>query len=153
MGTIREFLADETGATAIEYGLGADGAKAEIGAAVRYLLKDATDGARGDIVREIIEIVHNVANGLLPPQHPNPLDARAVKQPPASGITYKAYVIDAFRRDTDKWRATIRRLDGKKIRVAVPPSVRDEFTTSVDVLTAERAVWFAKKTIDGFGVM
>jgi hypothetical protein len=153
MGTIRKFLADETGATTIEYGLGADDAKAEIGAAVRYLLKDATDSAHGDIVREIIEIVHDVANGLLPPQHPNPLDARTVKQPPVSGITHKAYVIDAFQRDTDKWRATIRRSDGKKIRVTVPPSVRDEFTTSTDALTAEKAVEFAKKTIDGFGVI
>src|SRR5258708_37189676 len=124
-----------------------------MGAGVRYRLKDATDSARGDIVREIIEIVHNAANGLLPPQHANSLDARAVKQAPVSGVSYKANVIDACKRDTDNWRATIRRLDGKKIRVAIPPSVRDEFTTSVDVLTAERAVWFAKKTIDGFGVM
>src|SRR5713226_8572526 len=88
---------------------GDDEAKAEIGAAVRYLLKDATGSARGDIVREIVEVVRNVANGLLAPQHQNPLGARAVKQPPMSGITYKAYVIDAFQRDTDQWRATIRR--------------------------------------------
>jgi hypothetical protein len=144
METIRKFLADETGA---------DDAKVEIAGAVRYLLKDATDSARGDIVREIIEIVHDVANGLLLPRHPNPLDARAVKQPPMSGITYKVYVIDAFQRDTDKWRATIRRLDSKKIRVAVPPSVRDEFTTSADALTAEKAVELAKKAIDGGGVI
>jgi tetrahydrodipicolinate N-succinyltransferase len=144
METIRKFLADETGA---------DDAKAEIGAAVGYLLKDATDSARGDIVREIIEIVHDVANGLLLPQHPNCLDARALKQTPMSGITYKVYVIDAFQRDTDKWRATIRRLDSKKIRVAVPPSVRDEFTTSADALTAEKAVELAKKAIDGGGVI
>jgi hypothetical protein len=153
MRTIRKFLADETRANAIEYGLGADEAKAEIGAAVGYLLKDATDSARGDIVREIIEIVHHVANGVIPPQHPNSLDARAVKQPPVSGVTYKAYVIDAFQRDTDNWRATIRRLDGKKIRVAVPPSVRDEFTTSADAVTAEKAVEFAKKAIDGGGIV
>jgi hypothetical protein len=115
---------------------------------VRHLLKDATDpGRRGDIVREIIEIVHDVANGRLP-QHHNPRDARA----PMSGITYKAYVIDAFQRDTDKWRATIRRLNGKKIRVAVPPSVLDEVTTSADALTAEKAVELAKKAIDGGGL-
>ena len=110
---------------------GNDDAKAEIGAAVRFLLKDASASARGDIVREIIEIVHDVANGL------NPQDARAVKPPAMNRITYKAYVIDAFRRDTDRWRATIRRSDGKKIRVAVPPSVLDETTTSADALTAE----------------
>jgi hypothetical protein len=87
----------------------------------------------------------DVANGLLLHQHPNPLDARAVKQPPTSGITYKVYIFDAFQRDTHKWRATIRRLDGKKIRVAVPPSVRDEFTTSADALTAERRSSLQKK--------
>jgi hypothetical protein len=132
---------------------GDDDAKAEIDAAVRYLLKDATDNrVRGDIVRKIIEIVHDVANGLLPPRHPNPLDAREVKQPAMSGISYKAYVIDAFQRDTDKWRATIRKLDGKKIRVAFPPSVLDETTTSTDALTAEKAVELAKKAIDGGGL-
>ena len=123
-------------------------AKAEIGAAVRYLLKDATSSARGDIVREIIEIVRAVSNGLLPPQHHNPLDARTVKHPAMSGIIYKAYVIDAFKRDTDRWRASIRRLDGKKIRVTVPPAVLDEATTSADALTAEKAVELAKKAID-----
>jgi hypothetical protein len=154
MGTIRNYLTDQIGVPAVGYDtphLSADDAKAEIGAAVRYLLKDATGSARSDIVREIIEIVHDVANGLLPPQPP--LDARAVTQAPRSGVTYKAYVIDTFKRDTDNWRATIRRLDGKKIRVAVPPSVRDEFTTSADALTAEKAVEFAKKAIDGGGLI
>jgi hypothetical protein len=131
---------------------GDDDARAEIGAAVRYLLRDATDGVRRDIVRRIIETVHDVANER-PPEHPNPLDARAVKQLPMSGITYKAYVIDAFQRDTDNWRATIRRLDGKKIRVSAPPAVLDEATTSADALTAEKAVEFAKKAIDGGGVI
>jgi hypothetical protein len=132
---------------------GDDDAKAEIGAAVRYLLKDATGNARGDIVREIIEIVRDVANGRLPPQHQNPLDVRAVKQAPMSGITYKAYIIDAFERDTDRWRATIRRSNGKKIRVAFPPSMLNEATTSADALTAEKAVEFAKKAIDGGGLI
>jgi hypothetical protein len=130
---------------------GDDEAKAEIGAAARYLLKDATGSARGDIVREIIEIVRDVANGLLPPQHP--LGVPAAKQAPMARITYKAYIISAFKRDTDRWRATIRRSNGKKIRVAVPPSVRDEATTSADALTAEKAVEFAKKAIDGGGLI
>jgi len=130
-----------------------DDAKAEIGAAVRHLLKDAIGSGRGDIVREIVEIVRNAASGQLPPQHPHPLDARAAKQPLMSGITYKAYVIDAYRRDIDRWRATIRRLDGKKIRVAVPPSVVGETTTSADALTAEKAVGLAKKEIDSGGLI
>lgn len=132
---------------------GDDDAKAEIGVAVRYLLKSATGSARGDIVREIIEIVRGVADGLVPAQHENPPDARPVQQPPTNGITYKAYVIDAFRRDTDRWRANIRKLNGKKIRVAVSPSVLDEATTSADALTAEKAVELAKKAIDDGGLI
>jgi hypothetical protein len=130
---------------------GDDDAKAEIAAAVRYLLKDAVGNVRGDIIRQINEIVRDAASGLLPPQHEDPPDARAA-QLPTNGITYKAYVIDAFRRDTDRWRANIRRLNGKKIRVAVPPAVLDEATTTADALTAEKAVEFAKKAIDDGGL-
>ena len=130
---------------------GDDKAKAEIAAAVRYLLKDTAGSARGETVQQIIAIVHDVAAGSLAPRHP--LDACAATPPAMNGIIYKAYVIDAFRRDTDKWRATIRRLNGKKIRLAVPPSVLDEVTTSADALTAEKAVELAKKAIDGGGVI
>ncbi len=49
-----------------------DDAKAEIRAAVGYLLGGATGGARGDIVQEIIAIVRQVASGL-PPEQGNPL--------------------------------------------------------------------------------
>ena len=127
-----------------------DKAKAEIAAAVKVLLRDRAGNARAEAVQEIISIVHDAAAGMLAPR--NPLDARAVTQPAMSGIIYKAYVIDAFQRDTDKWRATIRRLNGKKIRVAVPPSVLDEATTSADALTAEKAVEMARQAIDGGGL-
>ena len=127
-------------------------AKAEIGAAVRYLLSGTTGEARGAMVRQITAIVHDVANEM-PLQHPGALDARAVKQPAMSGIMHKAYVIDAFQRDKDKWRATVRRSNGKKIRVAFPPSVLDEVTTSADADTAEKAVELAKRMIDGGGVI
>jgi hypothetical protein len=50
-----------------------DEAKAEIRAAVEYLLRGATGGARGDIVQEIIAIVRQVAGGL-PREPPNSLD-------------------------------------------------------------------------------
>ena len=50
-----------------------DDAKAEIRAAVGYLLRGATGGARRDIMQEIIAIVRQVASGL-PPEPPNPLD-------------------------------------------------------------------------------
>ena len=52
---------------------GADDAKMTIRAAIRYLLKGATGGARGDIVQEIISIVRQVASGP-PPGAPDPLD-------------------------------------------------------------------------------
>jgi hypothetical protein len=52
---------------------GAGDAKVTIRAAVRYLLKGAAGSDRGDIVREIIEIVNEVARGL-PPGGQGPLD-------------------------------------------------------------------------------
>jgi hypothetical protein len=45
---------------------GPDDAMAEIRAAVSYLLKGAAGSDRGDIVREIIAIVNEVARGLPP---------------------------------------------------------------------------------------
>jgi hypothetical protein len=53
---------------------GPDDAKADIRAAVEYLLRDATGDARGDVVQEIIAIVRQVASGLPPEQGNNPLD-------------------------------------------------------------------------------
>ena len=50
-----------------------DDAKAEIRAAVDYLLRDAICGARADLLTEIIQIVRDVANGI-PPGRPDPLD-------------------------------------------------------------------------------
>jgi hypothetical protein len=50
-----------------------DDAKAEIRAAVGYLLRGAIGAARGDIVQEIIAMVRQFAGGL-PPEPPNPLD-------------------------------------------------------------------------------
>jgi hypothetical protein len=45
---------------------GEDDAKAEIRAAVRYLLKGTAGSDRGDIVQEIIAIVSQVAHSLPP---------------------------------------------------------------------------------------
>ena len=42
---------------------GDDDAKVTIRAAIRYLLKGATGGARDDIMQEIITIVRQVASG------------------------------------------------------------------------------------------
>ena len=45
---------------------GLDDAKAELRAAVVYLLKDASAGDRADIVLKIIQIVRDAANGVPP---------------------------------------------------------------------------------------
>ena len=50
-----------------------DDAKAEIRAAVEYLLRGTTGGSRGDLVQEIIAIVRDVANGQTPGR-PDALD-------------------------------------------------------------------------------
>jgi len=50
-----------------------DDAKAEIRAAVEYLLRGTTGGSRGDLVQEIIAIVRDAANGV-PARKPDPLD-------------------------------------------------------------------------------
>ena len=50
-----------------------DDAKAEIRAAVAYLMRGATGGIRGDIVQGIIAIVRDVANEQ-PPGRPDALD-------------------------------------------------------------------------------
>jgi acyl-CoA reductase-like NAD-dependent aldehyde dehydrogenase len=45
---------------------GTEDAKAAIRAAVQYLLKESSASDRGDILREIVEIVSEVARGLAP---------------------------------------------------------------------------------------
>ncbi len=53
---------------------GPDDAKAEIRAAVSYLLKGAAGSDRGDIVREVIAIVNEVVRGQPPGGGQDPLD-------------------------------------------------------------------------------
>jgi hypothetical protein len=77
----------------------------------------------------------------------------AHKEPPMT-INYKAYTIEAFEREAGRWRATIKRLDGKKISVTVttPPTKHHSVTTTADTLTREAAVDLAKQGIDGGGM-
>jgi hypothetical protein len=51
---------------------GPDDAKAEIRAAAQCLLRGVSGDARGDLVRKIMEIVRDVANGLH--EQPDPFD-------------------------------------------------------------------------------
>jgi hypothetical protein len=68
-------------------------------------------------------------------------------------IIYKSYIIDAYERATGRWRATIRRQDGTKIRVAVPPAEHHQVVTSADTLTSQEAVNLAKLRIDRGGMI
>ncbi|MGN1289725.1 MAG: hypothetical protein ACI4XG_24570 [Bradyrhizobium sp.] len=118
-----------------------DRARAQIGAAVSYLLRNTAGAAREHAVETIVEMVREIAS--------RPAGAEmATLQPLMSGVAYRDFVIDAYRRDVDRWRATIRRSNGKKIRIASPPSVRDEATTTADAITAEKAIEFARRAID-----
>jgi len=53
---------------------GEDDAKAAIRAAVRYLLQGTAGSDRGDVVQQIIAVVHEEARGLLPGSSQSPLD-------------------------------------------------------------------------------
>lgn len=67
---------------------GAEDAKAETRAAIGYLLKGAASSARSDIVRDIIEIVRQAANGLSPElQNPLDEDCRRLTSSPTSEET------------------------------------------------------------------
>ena len=58
----------------------------------------------------------------------------------------KCFQIELFEREPGKWRASIRRSDGSKLRAG---DMRcDLFTTSVDTSTADRALELARKAID-----
>ena len=56
------------------------------------------------------------------------------------------FQIEVFVREPGKWRASIRRSDGSKIRVGT--CVFDRFITSVDTSTADQALQLARRAID-----
>jgi len=63
-------------------------------------------------------------------------------------VNYKQYLIETFEREPTRWRARIRLLDGRNIRVHVPQMDLASVTTPSDALTIETAVDLAEKTID-----
>jgi len=61
-------------------------------------------------------------------------------------MQYKQFIVQAFEREPGKWRARVRRADGKllwKGRTKIA-----EFVTAVDVATPERAMHMALAAID-----
>jgi hypothetical protein len=62
----------------------------------------------------------------------------------------RRFQIEVFVREEGKWRASIRRSDGSKVRV---DNMRvDLFITSVDTSTAEQALQLAREAIDAGAV-
>jgi Arc/MetJ-type ribon-helix-helix transcriptional regulator len=62
----------------------------------------------------------------------------------------KCFQIDVFEREQEKWRASIRRSDGSKVRVGNMHF--DLFITSIDTATAAQALQLARKAIDASAV-
>jgi len=63
-------------------------------------------------------------------------------------VNYKRYLIETFEREPMRWRARIKRLDGRNIRVRVPQMEHASITTPADSPTPETAVDVARKAID-----
>jgi hypothetical protein len=67
-------------------------------------------------------------------------------------MNYKGYSIEPFEREPGRWRATIQRLDGRKIKAVGANTPFPSVTTSADCLSAEAAIELACKGIDGGGM-
>jgi hypothetical protein len=63
-------------------------------------------------------------------------------------VNYKQYLIETYEREPMQWRARIKRLDGRNIRVYVPPMEHASITIPTDAPSPETAADLAKKTID-----
>ena len=61
---------------------------------------------------------------------------------------YDGYRIEPFEPEPGRWRARISRLDGKKLKTAVPPA-EQPFLDTADTVSYGHAVELAKQAIDG----
>src|SRR5271170_3465236 len=67
----------------------------------------------------------------------------------SSAMEYKQFIIKLFEREPGKWRATVRRSDGKPLMVSGRGRVKlSEFVTGVDAVTAEAVLLAAMAAID-----
>jgi hypothetical protein len=68
-------------------------------------------------------------------------------------IEYKGFLIDPVETSSGRWRAKIRRPDGRKIKVVVTEVEHDSITTGgMETFSAEAAIETAKQAIDGGGM-
>ena len=77
------------------------------------------------------------------------LEAGAAECSPMTG--YRGYRIEPFEPEPGIWRARISRLDGKDLKIAVPPTVQ-AFLDTIDTVSYGHAVELAKQAIDNGGI-
>ena len=64
---------------------------------------------------------------------------------------YKGYRIEPFEPTPGSWRARISRLDGKDLKITIPPMVQ-AFLDTPETVSYGHAVKLAKEAIDGGGI-
>lgn len=64
-----------------------------------------------------------------------------------SAMQYQQFLIAAFERQPNRWRATIRRVDGRPV-VIYGPKRLDQFLTGIDCETAQAALLAAIAAVD-----
>ena len=99
-------------------------------------LSSRSDAIRYMIIRSTASIEPRDIEGGLSPGLPTEIRSKERKR----------FQIDVFKREPGKWRASIRRSDGSKVRVGNMHV--DLFITSVDTSTADQALQLARKAID-----
>jgi hypothetical protein len=77
----------------------------------------------------------------------------AVLPPTWQKVSAFAYLIETFEREPMRWRARIKRLDGRNIRVHVPQMEHAAIVTIEDSATADTASGLAQKVIDDGGMI
>jgi hypothetical protein len=66
---------------------------------------------------------------------------------------YKHYEIEPFESSPGRWRARVRRVDGRKIKIAVINNEVEFITTGgMESFSAEDAIAVAREMIDGGGM-
>jgi hypothetical protein len=63
-------------------------------------------------------------------------------------VEYKQFIVRTFEREPGKWRAIVRRSDGKPVMVCRGRVKISEFVAGVDAKTAEAALLAAVAAID-----
>jgi hypothetical protein len=68
-------------------------------------------------------------------------------------MRYKNYLIETFQSSPQRWRARLRRIDGRKIKILVTGNERDSITTDgMEGFSPEDAMKVAIEIIDGPGM-